>query len=216
MIRMENVSKQYQTRRVIHQVNIEVKAGELFGLVGKNGAGKSTIIHLLAGIIYPTLGDIYIQEEAPALSNYFFRQVGIVTENQTYFDEMTALEHMLFFNKMKGQKQKRQQLRETLRLVELDPSSRKMVNQFSQGMKKRLGIALALLSQPQILLLDEPTTFLDPSATWMIHSLFQDLVKQGAALFLTSSNQEECESICTRISVLENGRVHPPYIPTKT
>ncbi|TCS96951.1 ABC transporter ATP-binding protein [Hazenella coriacea] len=207
MIRMENVSKQYDGRRVIHQVQLHVKSGELFGLVGNNGAGKSTTIHLLAGIIHSTTGTIRILEEPPGHSAYFFQNVGIVTENQSYFNEMSALEHMLFFNKVKGQRQKRQQLREILRLVELDPTNQKTVQQFSQGMKKRLGIALALLSQPQILLFDEPTTSLDPSATSMVYSLFQDLAQQGTTLFLTSSHREECESICTRMGILENGSI---------
>lgn len=197
LIQIQKVSKSFGRKQVLHQVSFEMKKGKIYGLVGRNGAGKSTIMKILSGILQPDEGHI--------IRNVHLSKIGCMMEKPNLYMDLNAIENMEISRRMYGIKD-RNCIDELLKCVGLVEEKNKKVYQYSMGMKMRLGIAKALIGEPEILLLDEPLNGLDPIGVDEILHLLKEMSHQKKITILISSHMLlELEQIVTDYLILEHG-----------
>lgn len=178
--------------------------------MGQNGAGKTTTIKLLSGLSTPTQGQIFVDGMDLSSESGKVKQIlGLVPQDSGFYDERTALSHMVYYGKLKGlsKKESLEQSRVLLDQVGLGNEMFKKVGYFSHGMKTRLGIAQALLNNPKILILDEPTNGLDPVGIRQIRQILRECNNNGITIFLSSHNLLEIQEICTYVGILDKGKL---------
>ncbi|NRF70955.1 ABC transporter ATP-binding protein [Aquincola sp. S2] len=204
---LAGVTKHFGAVRAVDGVDLEVRRGELFGLIGHNGAGKSTLIKLMLGLLKPTAGTIRIQG-APVDGRGFRdvrRRIGWLPENVVLYDNLSGIETLRYFAKLKGADAAG--CAPLLERVGLEQAADRPVREYSKGMRQRLGFAQALLGEPAVLFLDEPTTGLDPVATRDFHATLATLREQGTTVVITSHVLAELQERVDRLALLANGRV---------
>ncbi|MGR6342623.1 ATP-binding cassette domain-containing protein [Priestia megaterium] len=204
-IEAKNLSKKYGEKIVVNNLNLKVKEGSIFGFLGKNGAGKSTFINMITGLISPTSGSFKLFDDNKFSNKEIYNKIGVLPDYSTFYEHLTALEHLKYFSKILGVSLNKEEMMNVLKLVELDGSANLKAGKFSFGMKKRLGIAQALINNPRLLFLDEPTSGVDANAALNIHSLIKNISKQGTTIFLTSHNLDEVEKLCDDIAIMDKG-----------
>jgi len=204
-IEANNLSKKYGEKVVVNNLNLRVREGSIFGFLGKNGAGKSTFINMITGLISPTSGSFKLFGDSKYSNKDIYTKIGVLPDYSTFYEHLTALEHLKYFSKILGLSLTKDEMINILRLVELEDSANLKAGKFSFGMKKRLGIAQALINNPRILFLDEPTSGVDANAALNIHSLIKNIAKQGTTIFLTSHNLDEVEKLCDDIAIMDQG-----------
>jgi Cu-processing system ATP-binding protein len=206
-LRLEAVVKRYGEHAALDGVSLGVPRGQLFGLIGHNGAGKSTLFKLLLNLISPTSGRLWIagREVRGTSSRDTRRRVGYLPENLVLYDNLDGLETLQFFARMKGAPQA--QCAELLERVGLGGVGRRPVRGYSKGMRQRLGFAQALLGQPELLLLDEPTTGLDPAGTRDFFTQLQQLRDAGVTLVISSHVLAELQGRVDALAMLAEGRL---------
>jgi len=200
------LSKRFGHRTVVSDVSLDVQSGEIFGFLGRNGAGKSTFINMLTGIIRPTSGVIRIFG-SESHTEEWKRRIGVLPDYSTFYDSLSPAEHLHYFARVKGVSLTKQECTQILRCVGLEDHASRKAKTFSFGMKKKLGIAQALVGDPELLFLDEPTSGVDVESALQIQELLRSLHEQGKTIFMTSHNLDEVEKICTRIAIMKNGRI---------
>ena len=144
-LKTENLTKQFGTRTVVNNINLNVKKGHIFGFLGKNGAGKSTFINMITGIITPTKGNYYLLEEGENSKDYIKKRIGVLPDYSTFYEDLTALEHLRYFSKLLDVKISKEELIQLLKKVGLEDAITMKTKKFSFGMKKKLGIAQAIV-----------------------------------------------------------------------
>jgi len=188
-LQLDRVTKQYGTKLAVDRMNLSMKAG-VYGLLGANGAGKTTLMRLLCDILNPTSGEIrYDGQNIHVMGEEYRSLLGYLPQNFGYYPEFTAEKFMLYMAALKGLNRSfaKNRTEELLRLVGLEKEHRKKIKTFSGGMKRRLGIAQAMLNEPEILILDEPITGLDPSAIQDFYHLIKKLNKEdGITIIMVS------------------------------
>jgi ABC-2 type transport system ATP-binding protein len=191
---------------VLHDVTLDVRPGEVFGLLGPNGAGKTTFVKILLGIVRQSTGTARLLG-LPAGDRRSRRRVGFLPENLRISRHHTARTALDYYGKLSGlsARQVRERSGELLRLVGLADRARDSVARYSKGMLQRLGLAQALLHEPQLVMLDEPTDGLDPVGRAEVRTVMQQLKAQGKTVFLNSHLLQEVELICDRIAILDRG-----------
>lgn len=205
-LKLTNVQKKYKKRDILKHISFEVYQNEIVGLVGLNGAGKSTIIKTICGLLTPNGGSVEIcgfnleNEYSQAI-----QMVGIMVDAPMFYNYLTAYQNLYLFCALS--KIDTSRITEVLNIVGLQETLTKKVGEFSQGMKQRLGIAQALLNKLHLLILDEPTNALDPKGIMEIRKLLLGLAKNGIAILISSHNLDEIESICDRIVAIRSGIV---------
>ncbi|WP_273853408.1 ABC transporter ATP-binding protein [Guptibacillus spartinae] len=197
----KGLTKIYGSKKVVNEIDLKVGQGSVFGFLGKNGAGKSTFINMLAGLIHPSSGSFTILGK----QHHQNQKIGVLPDYSTFYDDLTALQHLKYFSKLLNVKLTKSELLDLLQRVELEDAANVKAKKFSFGMKKKLGIAQALLNKPDILFLDEPTSGVDANAVLTIHRLIQDISKEGTTIFLTSHNLDEVEKLCDDIAIMNQG-----------
>ncbi|MBO9312724.1 MAG: ABC transporter ATP-binding protein [Chloroflexus sp.] len=207
MILVDGLTKRYGHVSVLRGVNLRVTAGEVYGLLGPNGAGKSTLIHLLLGFLYPDSGRIRILGSADLETQRRF--IGYVPERQRYHSFCTPREYLTFLGRCDGipETQLRQRIDELLKLTGLTDVAHRYLRTFSRGMLQRLGIAQALLTDPDLLLIDEPTSGLDLDGQQELLLLLNDVRQRGHTVFLCTHRLAEVEYLCDRVGILANGHI---------
>jgi ABC-2 type transport system ATP-binding protein len=206
------LTKQYIQNGVeitaLQDLSIEVRPGEIYGFLGPNGAGKTTTIKTLLGLIFPTAGEAYVFGH-PAGSTEMKKLVSYLPENPYFYDYLTGVELLDFYGRLFKipVAQRDEKIQALLELVGLQNDSAKTLRQYSKGMLQRIGIAQALLNDPQLLILDEPTSGLDPIAHIEIRDLILRLKKEGKTVFLTSHLLSDVEMVCDRVAILHRGRL---------
>lgn len=210
IIKTEDLTKRYGKILALNQVDLEVYEGEVFGLLGPNGVGKTTMIRVLTGQTRLTAGQAIvagydiIQEAVKAKA-----RIGVVPEISNLYDEMSAWDNLIFaaqlYSVPKIEREKR--AKSLLELFGLYERLKDPVGNFSRGMKRRLTIAAALIHQPQILFLDEPTTGLDVQSTRLIRNLIKELNETGTTIFLTTHYIEEADQLCQRVAIINQGQI---------
>lgn len=204
---LDGVHKHYGAVRAVDGVSLRVARGELFGLIGHNGAGKSTLFKLMLGLIAPTEGSLRVAG-GPVRGPAFRaarRRIGYLPENLVLYDNLSGLETLRFFARLKGADAA--QCAPLLARVGLAPAADRAVREYSKGMRQRLGFAQALLGEPRLLFLDEPTTGLDPTATRDFYLLLDELRDQGVTLIVTSHVLAELQARVDRLAIMASGKV---------
>ena len=205
-IEVKNLTRNYNGLCAVDHISFEVEPGEIFGFLGPNGAGKTTTIKMLTGQLRPTSGEARVvgcdvvderQELKP--------QIGVVFEYQNVYERLSARDNLSFYARLYGVEKKR--VGEVLAQVGLMGRERDKIKKYSNGMKQRLLIARALLHEPKVLFLDEPTRGLDPGVARDIRALVAELAKTGVTVFLTTHYMEEADRLCNRVGIIDQGRI---------
>jgi len=208
MIRTENLCKDFDGVRAVRNLNLKVEEGEIYGFLGPNGAGKTTTILMLLGILKPSRGKIYLFGEE--LSRNFLSlksRIGVVSEKQYLYKEMTAGEYLDFFAELYGVRNRKKRIEELLEAVGLLEVINRKVGAFSRGMQQKLGFARALLHDPDLLILDEPVSGLDPTGIKQIRDLVREENRKGRTVFISSHLLSEVERLCGRVGIINEGRL---------
>ena len=206
MIRVENVSKSFGSKKALHQISFEIKEGEIFGFLGPSGSGKTTMINVLTGQLAADQGEtILLGKNSQDLTSNDLEQIGIVSDGSGFYEKMSLYKNLLIYAKLYGLKSDR--VNQVLQQVGLADAKDIIAEKLSTGMKQRMFLARALLNAPKILFLDEPTSGLDPTTSKMIHTLLQELKQAGTTIFLTTHDMHEATLLCDRLSLLNKGNL---------
>lgn len=209
-IYLQGVHKVYNNVAVVNDLSLNIQAGEVFGLLGPNGAGKSTTIRMLTTLTQPTQGDLVVAGYDVIRQPFMVKQsIGVVLQQTSVDVDLTVWENMEFHGRMHHipNPQRQKEISRWLDYVELVDRRDDLVKTLSGGMKRRLQIARALLHQPAILFLDEPTVGLDPQTRRRLWEIIKGLNKQGMTLLLTTHYMEEVEYLCNRIGIMDTGKL---------
>jgi ABC-type multidrug transport system ATPase subunit len=208
IIRVSHLSKQFKDTKAVDDLSFTVNKGDVYGFLGQNGAGKSTTIRMLLSLIAPTEGDITIfDKKLSTHRSAILRQVGAVIEKPDLYKYLSAYDNLSIFAKMSGIKASRELLMQQLEMGGLADRAKGKVETFSQGMKQRLGIAVALVHNPELIILDEPTNGLDPQGIADIRNLILRLSREmGKTILISSHLLSEIELIANRMIILHKGK----------
>jgi len=204
-LKIVNVSKKYKNQVAINSLSFEIGKGEIVGFLGPNGAGKSTLMKMLTGYINPSKGELFICEEQvlpnKKLTN---KHIGYLPEHNPLYKEMYVKEYLTFIANI--HKLDKQKIEEVIQKTGLTPEASKKIHQLSKGYQQRVGLAAAIIHDPEVLILDEPTTGLDPNQILEIRSLIRALGKDKTVLFSTHIMQE-VEAVCDRVIIINKGNL---------
>lgn len=214
-----SLCKQYKGTEhpALDNLDLEVEKGEFFGLLGPNGAGKTTALSIFSGLFPPDSGTLQIAGKQFGNQNKAIKQrFGLVPQEIALYDNLTAQEHLVFFGRLHGLSRERlcKQVASCLELAGLVDRASWLVNTYSGGMKRRLNIVAALLHEPEILFLDEPTVGVDAQSRNMIHEQLQAANQGGTTIIYTSHSMDEAQKLCTRIGIIDQGRIIRQGVPT--
>ncbi|TET83958.1 MAG: ABC transporter ATP-binding protein [Anaerolineales bacterium] len=203
MIQTENLTKRFGDILAVDRLTLSVEAGEVFGFLGPNGAGKTTTIRLLTALISPTSGHATVAGcEVGREDEKIRRQVGILTESPGLYDRLSAERNLAFFARLYEVEDVDGQVERYLRMLGLWDRRHEEAGIFSRGMRQKLAIARALLHEPQVLFLDEPTSSLDPEAARLVREFIVGLKREGRTIFICTHNLDEADRLCDRIAVI--------------
>jgi ABC-2 type transport system ATP-binding protein len=213
VVKLENVHKKIGRAEIIRGLSFEVREGEVYGFLGPNGSGKTTTIRMMTGLISVTEGDITIcGHSIRTAREKALEQIGAIVENPELYEYMTGMQNLKHFANMAVTPIRKERIAEIVKLVELEHAIHKKVKTYSLGMKQRLGIAQALLHNPKILILDEPTNGLDPAGIRQIRDYLQSLAKEeNIAVIVSSHLLSEIELMCDRVVIIKNGQFVQEY-----
>ncbi|TDQ42767.1 ABC transporter ATP-binding protein [Aureibacillus halotolerans] len=206
-LHVEQLMKNYGNRPVLNGLNLTINEGELFGFVGRNGAGKSTFIHIITGLIKKSSGQFGAFGQTEASMNEIKKIIGVMPDASTMYSHLRAADFLKYMAQLKNASSDSTKIQSLLESVGLKDEGRKKIASFSFGMKKKLSLAQALLGDPKLLFLDEPTSGLDPESAKEIQALIKGLNEEGKTILLTSHNLNEIEKLCHRMAILHQGRV---------
>jgi len=209
-IEVENLRKVYGSKAAVDGLSLTVPCGSFFGFLGPNGAGKSTTIRMLTGLIPPTSGSIKLLGMPLAGQELEIkRHIGLVPDESLLFDRLTGGEFLEFVGRMYGLARPvaRERGRELLQLFQLAEQPRKLIAEYSKGMRKRIAMAASLIHRPQLFLMDEPFEGVDAVGARLMKDILLDQVRQGATIFLTSHVLEVVERLCDRVAIIHQGRI---------
>lgn len=210
IVEIKNLVKRFNDNIAVDNVNISIKEGEIFGLLGPNGAGKTTTINTIIGLTKIDGGEIKIFDKNTKTHEMEIKaQIGIVPQDIALYEDMTAIENVTFFGRLYGLKDGllKTRVEEALNFTGLWDKRREMVRKFSGGMKRRLNIACAIVHQPRLIIMDEPTVGIDPQSRNHILESVRKLNEAGSTIIYTSHYMEEVEELCTYITIMDHGKV---------
>ncbi|MBU5474116.1 ABC transporter ATP-binding protein [Roseburia sp. MSJ-14] len=206
VIETTELTKRFHNHEVIHDLSFTVEEGDFFGLVGRNGAGKSTLINILVGLYHLDSGSFKILNRDSLELDSAKREIGVMPDVSTLYGDMNAYEFIAYMAALKGVKLNRQEITKRLEEVGLEVGKRLKIKHFSFGMKKKICIAQALIGNPKLIFLDEPTSGVDPESILRLQSLFWKRNKEGTTIFITSHNLQEIEKLCNKVGFLKDGQ----------
>ena len=207
VIEISDVTKKYSETTVVHSVSFSVKKGEIYGLLGRNGAGKTTIMKMLLGLVKPTEGYAHIlgNDTNTGEGKAVLRKVGCIIENPGFYANLTGTENLHIFARLKALDD--EAVQKALALVNLPYNDKKLFSKYSLGMKQRLAIANAVMHDPEVLILDEPINGLDPIGIAEVRKLLIDLKQSGVSILISSHILSEIESLADRIGIINDGKL---------
>jgi len=207
MIRVENLTKDYGSRRAISNLNFEAEQGEVVGFLGPNGAGKTTTMRILTGYMPPTDGTATVAGyDVVDESLEVRRRVGYVPETVPLYTDMTAIDYLEFMADLRHIPNSQDRAHDTLKMVGLENRAESYIGSLSKGMRQRVGLAQALIHQPEVLILDEPTIGLDPAQVVEVRNVIKDIGKQRTVL-LSTHILSEAQQICDRVLIINKGKI---------
>lgn len=207
MIRVENLTKKFAGITAVDDISFKVDEGCIFGFLGPNGAGKTTTIRMLATLIKPTEGSIFVNGRTPSKDGGYIRSIiGILTETPGMYEKISAYANLDYFSSFYGIEEirRKQNIEKFLKLFGLWDRRNDLVSTYSKGMKQKLALARALIHEPKILFLDEPTAALDPESAFMVRSFIEQLKNDKTTVFLCTHNLEEASSLSDVVCIIKN------------
>jgi ABC-2 type transport system ATP-binding protein len=209
MIKLKSVTKSYRGFLAVNDLSLEVNQGEIMGIIGHNGAGKTTTLKMITGLITPTSGTIEVMGEDVTKQNMQVKKhIGYLPEENPLYENMSVSEYLMFFSDLYDMPQKTAKERIELLLNSLDLQERnKLTGELSKGMKRKVAIARTLLHDPTLLILDEPSSGLDPLTSFFIIDYLKKLKEQGKTIVLSAHNLFHVEYICDRVTILKQGKM---------
>jgi len=210
MLKVENLFKSFGSINAVDGISFEVKRGEVFGLLGPNGAGKSTTISIISTLLPPTNGEILFEGESIFKNSKNLRQkLGIVPQDVALYPTLTGYENLRFWGNLYGIKggSLKKRINEVAEIIGLNGRLKDKVDKYSGGMKRRLNIGAALLHEPELLIMDEPTVGIDPQSRSHILDTVLKLNAQGMTIIYTTHYMEEAEELCSRICIMDEGKI---------
>lgn len=204
IIKMEHIEKSFGAKPALRDVTLHVEEGEIIGLLGPSGAGKTTLIKILTGQLAPTKGMAEVfGTDSRSLTNEIYDKVGMVLDNSGLYQRLNSYDNLTLFTRLYRIPKSR--IPDVLGKVGLSNAMKTPAGKLSKGMLQRLVLARAILNNPKLLFLDEPTSGLDPATAKEIHALIMDLKKNGTTVFLTTHNMEEATKLCDHVALLHEG-----------
>lgn len=208
VIQIKDVCKAFDQLQVLNNISLSVEEGEIFGLLGPSGAGKTTLIKMLIGLLSATSGNIAILgKELDKKIDESFPSFGMVLDNDGLYDRLNCYDNLELYARIYSISNRKKVINDLLEKVGLIESSKKSVSNLSKGMRQRLSFARAILHSPKIVFLDEPTSGLDPATTLQIHSMMKTLKESGTTIFLTTHNMNEAQKMCDHLALLNEGNI---------
>lgn len=203
IIQIKNLKKRYGKLKAVDGISFEVKKGEIFGFLGPNGAGKSTTIRCLMGFNKSTAGSIKIFNlDALKDSDVIRQKVGYLPGNVKLYDSWTGWDHICFFESVRG---KSENVKDLIKRFDFNPDAK--FRHLSSGNKQKLGLILALMHDPELIIMDEPTVGLDPLLQFEIHKVLKEMQQNGATILISSHNLPEVERLCDRVAIIKKGKL---------
>lgn len=205
-IKFENVCKSFRQEEVLKGVNFDLKKGQIYGFVGRNGSGKTIIFKMIAGLMRPTSGEIFLEDVNMTYSKRFPKSIGVLIETPGFIPHYSGLKNLKILNGLSNQSVTLKEVKESMRLVGLDPDNKKPVRTYSLGMKQKLGIAQAIMNHSELLILDEPMNGLDEESVKRMRQFFMTLKEErGVTILLASHNKEDIHILCDDLFHIVDG-----------
>ncbi len=209
MLKVINLKKKYKNFLALKGISFEVKAGEIFGILGPNGAGKSTLIKILTCFDKPTSGKVEINEIPLEKKDKLKRVIGWVPQEETFYSKLTVKENLEYFASLYSlpKKEFKESSEEILKLLQIEQKRNELASSLSGGMKRRLSIAIALIHNPKVVYLDEPTAGVDPVSRRALWEVIKKIKEKGITVLLCTHYLDEAEKLCDRIAILREGEI---------
>lgn len=209
MLRLVHLSKSFGANVAVDDLTLEIRTGEVFGLLGPNGAGKTTAINMAVGLFQPDQGSVEVVGHGSPMLPEVRKKIGVAPQALALYDELSAEENLAFFGRIHGMSGSdlKKRVDWSLQFVDLDDRRRDRVSTFSGGMKRRLNLAVAVVHDPPLLLLDEPTVGVDPQSRNSIFDRIQSLRQGGCTIVYTTHYMEEAQRLCDRVGVIDRGKL---------
>lgn len=206
VLEIKNVVKRYGDVTALNGISLTLNDGEILALLGPNGAGKTTLISIVSGVIEPTSGEVRIDGLPPKNPNARAR-IGLMPQEHSLYDDLTGIENMMFYARLYGLEKQEisDRISKLLERVGLGNAARRLVKTYSGGMKKRLSLAAALLNDPKILILDEPTTGMDPGMRVETWKIIREAKESGKAMLLATHYMDEADALADRVAIIDSG-----------
>ena len=205
-IKVEHLTKKIRGTMVLEDINLESSSGHIYGIVGKNGSGKTMLLRAIAGLIQPTDGKVLIDDQELNHKLTFPPDMGMIIEKPEFLNHLTGLENLKLLADIKHVVSV-DEIRSYMEQFDLDPNSKKTMRKYSLGMKQKIAIIQAIMEKQQLLILDEPFNALDEATVEMLYEIFRGFRDEGRLLILTSHHAEDIEQLCDNVCFMENGKV---------
>lgn len=205
IVKVENVTKYFKQEKVLDDVNMNLETGHIYGIVGKNGAGKTVLFKIIAGFIKPSSGKVTVAGKIIGVDRDFPDSLGLIIETPGFLSQYNAYQNLLYLANINN-KISKEDIKESIRMVGLDPDSNKKVGKFSLGMRQCLGIAQAIMENPNLIILDEPMNGLDKKGIEDVKELLLKLKGDGKTILMASHYAEDME-ICDEVFQMEDGKL---------
>lgn len=205
IVKVENVTKYFKQEKVLDDVNMNLETGHIYGIVGKNGAGKTVLFKIIAGFIKPSSGKVTVAGKIIGVDRDFPDSLGLIIETPGFLSQYNAYQNLLYLANINN-KISKEDIKEAIRMVGLDSDSNKKVGKFSLGMRQRLGIAQAIMENPNLIILDEPMNGLDKKGIEDVKELLLKLKGDGKTILMASHYAEDME-ICDEVFQMEDGKL---------
>lgn len=210
VVEVSNVDKSYGKTKVLNNINLKLLSGKIYGIIGRNGSGKSVLMKCICGFVHPDVGEIHVYGRKVGKDVEFAQNVGFIIESPGFLPQYSAYKNLAYFYSIKNKIDK-DTIEKYIRLVGLDPHDKKKVGKFSMGMKQRLGIAQAIMESPGLIIVDEPFNGLDISGVQEMRNLFLEMKKEGKTIILVSHNRDDINILCDEVYEMDQGVLKQMY-----
>lgn len=205
-IKVKNLSKEMETELVLSSIDFTMESGKIYGLIGRNGSGKSMLFRIMSGLVKPSEGIIEFDGKQLYKDMEVESNLGVIIENEEMYPEFTGLQNLSFLAQVRN-KIGKDEIKEAMEKIGLDSKDKRLYKKYSLGMRQKLAIAQSIMEKPNFLLLDEPTNGLDPESVQLLHKIILEEKEKGTIVLLASHSMKDIKKLCDEIYKMENGKL---------